>query len=145
VDVSWFTHIKTDFFDSHDYVQSIEEFEKVYGQWKEGECYDNMHQPYHDEPYVLSEYGGFKWPLQNGGWGYGEAPKSVEEYENRFVAFAKILMGKPRICGFCYTQLYDVEQEQNGIYYYDRTMKFDKELIKRIKSELEKKSAYEKL
>lgn len=33
--------------------------------------------------------------------------------------------------GFCYTQLTDVEQEKNGIYYYDRTPKFD---MKRIKS-----------
>ena len=30
-----------------------------------------------------------------------------------------------RITGFCYTQLTDVEQEQNGVYYYDRTSKFD--------------------
>ena len=29
------------------------------------------------------------------------------------------------ITGFCYTQITDVEQEQNGIYNYDRTPKFD--------------------
>lgn len=34
--------------------------------------------------------------------------------------------------GFCYTQLTDVEQEQNGIYYYDRTPKFDMKRIKAI-------------
>jgi len=33
------------------------------------------------------------------------------------------------ICGFCYTQLTDVEQEQNGIYNFDRSEKFD---MKRI-------------
>ena len=27
--------------------------------------------------------------------------------------------------GLCYTQLTDIEQEQNGLYYYDRTPKFD--------------------
>ncbi len=27
--------------------------------------------------------------------------------------------------GFCYTQLYDVEQEVNGLYTYDREDKFD--------------------
>lgn len=31
-----------------------------------------------------------------------------------------------------FTQLTDVEQEQNGIYYYDRSSKFDMERIKAI-------------
>ena len=34
--------------------------------------------------------------------------------------------------GFCYTQLTDVEQEQNGIYCYDRSAKFDMDRIKAI-------------
>lgn len=34
--------------------------------------------------------------------------------------------------GFCYTQITDVEQEKNGIYYYDRTPKFDTARIKKI-------------
>ena len=33
--------------------------------------------------------------------------------------------------GYCYTQLTDVFQEQNGIYYFDRGAKFD---MKRIAS-----------
>ena len=37
-----------------------------------------------------------------------------------------------KICGFCYTQLTDVEQEQNGVYYYDRGEKFDMERVKSI-------------
>ena len=32
---------------------------------------------------------------------------------------------EPSLFGFCYTQLTDVEQERNGLYYYDRTPKFD--------------------
>ena len=36
------------------------------------------------------------------------------------------------ICGRCYTQLTDVEQERNGIYFYDRSEKFDMERIRRI-------------
>ena len=36
------------------------------------------------------------------------------------------------ITGFCYTQITDVEQEQNGIYNYDRTPKFDTNRIKEI-------------
>jgi len=36
--------------------------------------------------------------------------------------------------GFCYTQLYDVEQEQNGLYTYERTAKFDMDIFKAINS-----------
>ena len=37
-----------------------------------------------------------------------------------------------QVWGYCYTQLTDVEQEQNGVYYYDRTPKFDMERIRAI-------------
>ena len=33
---------------------------------------------------------------------------------------------------FCYTQLYDVEQELNGLYTYERKPKFDMDVIKAI-------------
>ena len=36
------------------------------------------------------------------------------------------------LSGWCYTQLTDVEQEQNGIYNYDRTEKFDMDRIRNI-------------
>ena len=32
--------------------------------------------------------------------------------------------------GYCYTQLTDIYQEQNGIYKYDRGMKFDMERVR---------------
>ena len=37
----------------------------------------------------------------------------------------------PGIAGFCYTQLTDVEQEQNGVYNYDRTPKGPAELFRK--------------
>ena len=36
------------------------------------------------------------------------------------------------MAGYCYTQLTDVEQEQNGNYNYDRSKKFDMSRIKKI-------------
>ena len=42
------------------------------------------------------------------------------------------ILSLPHIVGFCYTQLTDVEQEENGIYNYDRTEKFDMARIKAI-------------
>ena len=42
------------------------------------------------------------------------------------------LIGFDYIAGYCYTQLTDVEQEQNGIYSFDRTPKFDIGIINKI-------------
>ena len=39
------------------------------------------------------------------------------------------LLQNPCIFGYCYTQLTDVEQEQNGIYTYDRREKFPAEQL----------------
>ncbi|MBQ5872373.1 MAG: hypothetical protein IIW69_08260, partial [Bacteroidaceae bacterium] len=36
------------------------------------------------------------------------------------------------VTGFCYTQITDVEQEKNGIFFYDRRPKFDNARIKAI-------------
>lgn len=36
-----------------------------------------------------------------------------------------MLLDNPEMFGYCYTQLTDVFQEQNGIYRFDRTEKFD--------------------
>jgi len=35
-----------------------------------------------------------------------------------------VLLAHPKMSGFCYTQLYDVEQEVNGLYTYGREPKF---------------------
>lgn len=37
---------------------------------------------------------------------------------------------------FCYTQLYDVEQETNGLYTYDRDPKFDAERLREINEQV---------
>ncbi len=44
------------------------------------------------------------------------------------------LLDSPHLFGFCYTQLTDVEQEQNGLYTYDRKAKFDVERLRKITS-----------
>ena len=42
------------------------------------------------------------------------------------------LLDNPHMFAFCYTQLYDVEQELNGLYTYERKPKFDMDVIKAI-------------
>jgi len=41
-------------------------------------------------------------------------------------------LDNPCVLGFCYTQLYDIEQEQNGLMNYDRTFKFNPEIFYEI-------------
>jgi len=46
-----------------------------------------------------------------------------------------VLLNHPKMFGFCYTQLYDIEQEVNGLLTYDRRPKFDPAVIKAINSQ----------
>ena len=52
------------------------------------------------------------------------------------------IMACKHIVGFCYTQITDVEQEKNGVYYYDRRPKFEasrwKAIFEKIPSIIEK-------
>jgi hypothetical protein len=51
-----------------------------------------------------------------------------------------VLLDNPHVAGLCYTQLTDVEQEVNGLYFYDRRPKFPPELLKKA---LDRKAAIE--
>lgn len=101
-------------------------------------------------PYILDEFGGIKWVKgqdtntgnSNASWGYGEPPHSLEEFYARLEGQVDALMGMAEnVWGYCYTQLTDVEQEQNGVYFYDRSSKFD---MKRIHAIFSKKPANSK-
>ena len=137
--------VVSDIYDLHDYIQTKEDFEKIYlaKTYEEfAEAYDEKHEwvskyqksaDWKDYALYLSEYGGIQWDTQGvGGWGYGNGPKTEEEYMERYEYLTKTLMDSPYICGVCYTQLYDVEQEVNGIYTYDRQKKFDISRIRKV-------------
>ncbi|MFW6006842.1 MAG: glycoside hydrolase family 2 protein [Halanaerobiales bacterium] len=138
IDTSGNYHVKTDIFDIHDYEQEPEKFAQKYSKEKNDDWPHVTHserQEYNGQPYFVSEYGGIWWnPEQRGeeGWGYGERPTSEEEFLERYKALTETLLNNPEICAFCYTQLYDIEQEVNGLYTYDRKPKFDPEIIKEI-------------
>jgi hypothetical protein len=137
--------VVSDIYDLHDYIQTKEEFEKIYlAPTKDEMCeeYDKAHEwvaryqkskDFKDMALYLSEYGGIRWDTDGvGGWGYGDGPKTEEEFLARYEYLTKALVDSPYICGFCYTQLYDVEQEVNGLYTYERVPKFDMAKIKEI-------------
>ena len=90
-----------------------------------------------DIPYILDEFGGIKCmeanPAKDGAWGYGDAAQTKEDFYKRLEAQVRGLIEmSDKMWGFCYTQLTDVMQEQNGVYYYDRGVKYDMERVRKI-------------
>ena len=139
LDSSGYHHWETDVYDSHNYEQDPEEFAGAFAAFREGGMpFQNdpgKEADYAGQPYFVSEYGGIWWnPGQTGeeAWGYGNRPRTAEEFLARYRALTETLLFHPRMCGFCYTQLYDVEQEVNGLYTYDREAKFSPEVIAEI-------------
>jgi hypothetical protein len=92
-------------------------------------------------PFMVSEFGGAVWGDTKTGWGYGSGPRTIEEFYARYEGLVGALLDNPNMFGFCYTQLTDVEQEQNGLYYYDRRPKFD---LKRLHAITSRPAAFEK-
>ncbi len=138
-DASGWTHVQTDVYSVHDYEQDPERFRETYAN---GPCDVGVTREqfggepgaaYAGQPFVVDEYGGTWWKedaAQDASWGYGERPKDAEEALARILALTAILLGNPRVAGFCYTQLTDIEQEQNGLYTYARQLKFDAERLR---------------
>lgn len=133
IDTSGGLHSETDIYDTHDYEQNPAIYAERY---KPGaELYDQFKGRQHYDgklPMFVSEYGGIRWTDDASGWGYGQAPESREEFISRYKGLTEALLGNPEHMGFCYTQLTDVEQEQNGLYTYQRVAKFPPEVIAAI-------------
>ena len=137
IDTSGNFHVITDIYDLHDYEQDPEVFSKHYeplGKNNKFEFYSAFENRQHyngKKPFFISEYGGIAWTDQDG-WGYGNSPKTSEEFLTRLKALTDTLLDNSLMFGFCYTQLTDVEQEQNGLYTYNRKAKFETETIRKI-------------
>ena len=134
IDASGGIHALTDIYDTHDYEQNVEIYKERYAPGQP--LYDRFErqQHYEGQPVMISEYGGIGWNPDGAGWGYGNNPKTIEELVARYKGLTDALLDNPDIMGFCYTQLTDVEQERNGLYYYDRRPKFDQKVISAITS-----------
>ena len=101
--------------------------------------YPDISVPYEGQPYVVAEYGGTFWTAEHADaepagnnrnkWGYGKSAEQVEELVGKLTL---VLLDHPEIAGYCYTQLTDIEQEVNGIYTYERELKFDAERLKKF-------------
>lgn len=139
-DASGDGHVKTDIWTVHDY-------ERDYTRLVENHTFRDglphyRNQPdkkflaeYEGQPYMLDEFGGLPWiPAEHraDSWGYGSNIDNLDEFYRILEKEIDAIIACPRITGFCYTQITDVEQEKNGIYFYDRRPKFDNARIKAI-------------
>ena len=157
--VSGGQHIVTDIWTEHHYEQNPDKLREII--YNNGDMYVRRHSvqarlrgnvgfnrpvlndPYTfptykgDIPYILDEFGGIKCmeanPAKDGAWGYGDAAQTKEDFYKRLEAQVRGLIEmSDKMWGYCYTQLTDVMQEQNGIYYYDRGVKYDMERVRKI-------------
>ncbi len=152
LDTSGYSHRVpgADVYDSHDYTQDPDIFLERHKGLAQSQPYLNdatqwglperlmgnvrWSIPYRGQPYFVSEFGGIWWnpDVAEGedSWGYGERPRDLDEFYDRFERLCAILLDDVNMFGYCYTQLTDIYQEQNGIYKFDRGMKFDLERIR---------------
>ena len=132
---------RTDIHDVHDYEQDPEKLREYYSEAGDGVVKDQLYrmnpkkQRYNPAlPIFVSEYGGIKWDLtkESNAWGYGKDVTTEEDFFERLEGLTDALLENKYIIAYCYTQLTDVEQEQNGVLTYDRRFKFAPEKFKRI-------------
>ena len=131
----------TDVFDFHNYhlsdktvsfIDDIKEFDKL--------SMDKTYAPEEAQedivydgklPLNASEYGGISYANGGDSWGYHSC-KTEEDFLSEYLKTTRAYMDCDKISGFCYTQLYDVEQEQNGLYYFSRKSKFSDKILQKI-------------
>jgi beta-galactosidase/beta-glucuronidase len=143
IDTSGYFHVVTDIYDSHNYEQDPVVFKTTFDKFMKNDKDAFMNgpgyqTPYEGGPYFVSEYGGIWWnPGQKDkkSWGYGNRPRTEKEFIERYRGLTETLLFHKKMMGFCYTQLYDVEQEVNGLYFYSRKPKFDPGIIRKINSQ----------
>lgn len=89
---------------------------------------------YNNQPIIISEFGGtaFVNSTVNGAWGYGVGVRDEQEFIDRFRKLIEAITALDYVCGYCYTQLSDVQQEVNGLFYENREAKIASEIINKI-------------
>lgn len=159
VDASGYSHrvAETDVYDAHSYEQDPAAFRTQVAGLDKNDPYVNPERdadprwslPYRGQPYFVSEFGGIWWNPEEAAaagedrdvsWGYGQRPRDEEDFQERFAGLTGVLLDDPDMFGYCYTQLTDVFQEQNGIYHFDRSEKLD---VSRVRAAQIRPAAFE--
>jgi beta-galactosidase/beta-glucuronidase len=147
VDNSGWLHRKTDILDVHHYLQTAQKSVALYEKLKQpwgtrfalGHTIMNAARGmavvsplfwgtrYKGQPIIISEYGGFGF--------YKTQEKSLLD---NYREYTEAIGRYDYIKGYCYTQQYDIEQEQNGLQRQDRSFKVPPEDIKKINDSMGK-------
>ena len=132
-DASGDAHVKTDIWSVHDYSREYEKLVENHTFRDGAPHYRNMGgkdylADWEGQPYMIDEFGGLGWiPKEEraNSWGYGAQIETEDEFFRILEKEVDAIKACKGVVGFCYTQITDVEQEKNGVYYYDRRPKFD--------------------
>ena len=122
----WYRVADTDMDSYHWYFKNLDKLQKV------------------DHPIFLSEFGALCYKVKDHAYGSDEVFgytyfPTIPDTEQAFVDLyeQKIIPYKDKLIGTIYTQLSDVEEEDNGLLTYDRkVLKFNKETIQRVLKKL---------
>lgn len=136
-------HTVSDIITLHDYEEAGKIFKARYMEYRDEimttEVYHSNYKSamangyaYRGQPVIISEYGGIAFNNDDSGWGYGNKVNTKEEFIRRFDEITSAVKEVPYVCGFCYTQVSDVQQEINGLMDIERNFKVDPEIIREI-------------
>jgi beta-galactosidase/beta-glucuronidase len=135
-------HTISDIITLHDYEESsddfLERYDKHMNEILDNTLYHSMSRSAfafgfsgQDKPIIISEFGGIAF-TGGDGWGYGNKVDHEEEFIKRFDAITTAIKKADRVCGYCYTQISDVQQELNGLLDADRNYKLEPAIIREI-------------
>jgi beta-galactosidase/beta-glucuronidase len=138
----------TDLFAIHDYTRTGKELLLRFQNITQGlplpmygKLYSAPGHRYNGSPILLWEFGGVGYVLPEdltsipeNSWGYSGLEADAEATLSRIRGLYEAIARLSQVAGICYTQLYDVEQEVNGLLTYDRRMKLEPRAIREINS-----------
>jgi hypothetical protein len=76
-------------------------------------------------------YGKRQCVIEYGGFGYYRGGKD-RSLADSYRSYTVQIMAQEHVCGYCYTQLYDLYQERNGLLGFDRVPKLQMKEIRSI-------------
>ncbi len=138
-------HTISDIITLHDYEASGEKLFSYYTQNREAVLQNALpfsvngqYYPfaegygYRGQPILISEFGGIALDNGESGWGYGDKVADTQAFIARFDAITSAVKRLDFCCGYCYTQVTDVQQEINGLMDMERHFKIEPEIIREI-------------
>jgi beta-galactosidase/beta-glucuronidase len=100
--------------------------------WPGGRVLTLDGHPHEGQPIMLTEFGGIAYDERkdvSGAWGYS-VTTDADDLRRRYEQLLEAVNRIEDFSGFCYTQFADTYQEKNGLFFDDRTPKFDLEAMR---------------